>query len=379
MKGKRRRQPRFDKRIDPANWQQEAEEIPLLRTASAKHTRQRRPHHAEGAGTDSVTITADEARTRGLDLGRVITFSRRFCEVAPEGPASEQAGSEIQDIETLSCRLTAAVAAHQRAALAVGDQVALLQEGDDIWLTGVLPRTTVLDRPDPRNPNQRKVLVANIDVVVIVAAAKRPDFTPGLIDRYLIAVERGGAAPLLCLNKVDLLDEPTRLPEAVDLYRRLGLPVISASAKVEHGLDELRRALAGKLCAFVGHSGVGKSSLLNALRPALGLRTSDVRASDGTGRHTTTRSTLYSIGHGTRIIDTPGVRELGLWELTFDELREGFPEFLDVAAGCRFSDCRHLREPDCAVREAVDEGRLSADRFATYLRLLDELEGDSGP
>ncbi len=377
MKGKRR-QPRFDKRIDPANWQQEAEEIPLLRTASAKHTRQRRAHHGAATDTDTVTVTADEARARGLDLGRVITFSRRFCEVAPEGADPDEADTR-QDIETLSCRLTAALAARQKAALAVGDRVALLKEGDDIWVTGVLPRKTVLDRPDPRNPNQRKVLVANVDVVVIVAAARRPDFTPGLIDRYLIAVERGGAAPLLCLNKVDLLDEPTQLPQAVDLYRRLGLPVISASAKAEHGLDDLRRALAGKLCAFVGHSGVGKSSLLNALRPDLDLRTSDVRASDGTGRHTTTRSTLYSIGHGTRVIDTPGVRELGLWELTFDELCEGFPEFLDIAAGCRFSNCRHLREPDCAVREAVEEGQLSADRFATYLRLLNELEGPPGP
>ena len=236
------------------------------------------------------------------------------------------------------------------------------------------PRRTALYRPDPRNPRLRRAVVANVDVVVIVAAVREPDLRPGLIDRYLVAIEQGGAQAALCLNKTDLEDDAhaASLAAVASLYRDLGLQVFPCSALQSSGLDPLRQLLAGKLAALVGHSGVGKSSLINALQPDLDLLTGSV-STEGSGRHTTTRATLYQLAGDVRIIDTPGIRELGLWQPTLDDLHEGFPDLAGAAGGCRFSNCSHSHEPGCGVQRAVEAGEVSAARYATYRRILDSL------
>ena len=155
-------------------------------------------------------------------------------------------------------------------------------------------------------------------------------------------------------------------------YEGLGVPIIRCSAAEGRGRTELRRALAGKVSAFVGHSGVGKSSLLNSLKPDLGLQVGDVSHGYGRGTHTTTRSTMWDIGEGTKIIDTPGVRSFGLWKLTAAELPWYFPEFSAVGR-CKFRDCGHTHEPVCAVKDAVEAGDISRDRYDTYLRILESL------
>ena len=189
------------------------------------------------------------------------------------------------------------------------------------------------------------------------------------------AIQRGGARPVLCVNKVDLLT-PEELDEELEKlapYLGLGLPIIGCSTKTGEGLDRLRGEVEGKLAALVGHSGVGKSSILNALDESLQLATNTLNRKRGTGRHTTSASTLYDFGGGTYLIDTPGIREFGLWDLDRDSLRDYFPEFAEPAELCRFTDCTHVHEPDCEVKEQVERGDINAARYETYVRLWNDL------
>lgn len=249
---------------------------------------------------------------------------------------------------------------------AIGDRV-LIRSGR---IDRVLPRRTKLSRPDPHNPHLERVIAANVDAVVHVSAAKLPGIKPGLIDRFLIAIERGGADPILCVNKMDLLNDPAEL-SLLESHRRLGVPIVFCSATTAQGLDELRTLLQGKLCAFAGHSGVGKSSLMNALDPRLGLPTASMSVL-GKGRHTTTSSALHELPGGLRVIDTPGIREFGLWKLTAEELRRYFHEFEPYVTRCRFRDCSHIHEPKCGVREAVAAGEVSESRYEAYCRIFGE-------
>ncbi|MDY7094746.1 MAG: ribosome small subunit-dependent GTPase A [Acidobacteriota bacterium] len=280
--------------------------------------------------------------------------------------------------EKVPCRLPSSLSVNQQAEVAVGDRVLVEKDRGTCWVREVQPRDTVLSRPDPRNPRLQRIIAANMDTVVIVVAARRPGIRPGLIDRYLLAVEHGGARPVICLNKIDLVppEERSADPELAlaQPYRDLGLEVVLCSAKEERGLDALRAALHDQLCVFVGHSGVGKSSLINALHPKLDLDTSPVRERDGTGQHTTTRSNLFELDEGIRVIDTPGVREFGLWNLEPAQVRQSFEEFLPHAAACRFTDCTHTHEPQCGVREAVAAGEIPEQRYEAYRRILDSLE-----
>jgi ribosome biogenesis GTPase len=239
----------------------------------------------------------------------------------------------------------------------------------------VLPRRTVLARPDPLNAHMQRLVAANVDVVIHVVSLKSPPLRPRLIDRYLIAIQRGGAQPVICVNKIDLLDEEELAEELEPLapYLNLGVPIIGCSTKSGAGLDKLRAEVEGKMAALVGHSGVGKSSILNALDESLQISTNAVHRR-GTGRHTTTSSTLYDFGAGTYLIDTPGIREFGLWDLDRDSLRDYFPDLAGPAELCRFTDCTHVHEPDCEVKEAVERGELSRARYETYVRLWQDLE-----
>jgi len=274
--------------------------------------------------------------------------------------------------EERDCIVPPHIAMRHKSALAVGDRVQLVQEGESWRVESVLPRRSVLARPDPLRKHLQRLIAANIDVVINVVSVKAPPLRPRLIDRVLIAVERGGAQPVIVVNKVDLLTDRSELA-ALDRYRDLGVPVIACSTKSGEGLDALRAAVEGKMTALVGHSGVGKSSILNALDEQLQLQTSALRRRHGTGRHTTTRSTLYDFGGGTYLIDTPGIREFGLWDLDRESLRDYFPELSEASEWCRFTDCTHVHEPDCEVKRRVESGQLDRVRYETYARLYQDL------
>lgn len=297
----------------------------------------------------------------GFRGGLVLSIQPGTCEVLCEG-------------EQLDCILRPHLARIQRSGLAVGDQVLISTENHGMnFVERVLPRTTRLSRLDPENPHLERVIAANIEAVVNVVSVKAPPLRPGLIDRYLIAIQRGGAEPIICVNKMDLLEgEHEFLAAAASLqpYLDLGVTVIHCSASSGEGVSTLLAKLSGKLCVFVGHSGVGKSSLLNALNPELLLDTATVTEAYGKGRHTTTCATLCQLPGGTRIIDTPGIREFGLGKLSREELRWCFREFETHAPECRFSGCSHTHEPGCVVKQAVAQGIIGKARYETYCRIL---------
>ena len=280
----------------------------------------------------------------------------------------------FRDGEELDCAVPPEIAVRQKSALAVGDRVVVAEEGEGWRVRAVLPRHSVLARPDPLHQHMQRLIAANVDVVVHVVSVKAPPLRPRLIDRFLIAIQRGGARPVVCVNKIDLLDAEERERELEKLapYLELDVPIIGVSTRTGEGLPSLRDEVQGKMAALVGHSGVGKSSILNALDVSLQLATNTLQRR-GTGRHTTSASTLYDFGGGTYLIDTPGIREFGLWDLDRVALRDYFPEFDEPSELCRFTDCTHVHEPDCEVKERVERGELSPARYETYARLWNDL------
>jgi len=197
---------------------------------------------------------------------------------------------------------------------------------------------------------------------------------PGLIDRFLVALAWGRVPAAIAVNKADLVDglrESDAELAQLAPYRALGAPVVLCSARTGEGLVELAALVAGKLVAFVGHSGVGKSSLLNALAPGAAAAVGEISEGVRRGRHTTASARIYALPGGARVVDTPGIREFGLWRMTAGELARYFGEFAALAPDCRFADCTHVHEPRCAVRAAAGRGELP--RYATYLRMLASL------
>lgn len=280
----------------------------------------------------------------------------------------------LSDNQEYLCLIDQSVDWGESSLLAPGDEVEVDFTTDQPVVRAVGPRRTKLSRLAHIHRNfTEHVLAANIDTMVIVAAAAKPRFKPGLVDRYMVAAGRGGVNAVLVLNKMDLLDEE---PEQIAPYRELGLQVISTSCVTGIGIDELRESLHGKFSVLTGHSGVGKSSLLNALDPSLEIHTQEVSSSTEKGKHTTSASRLYVLHDDIRIVDTPGIRNLGLWNVTPQELAFYFPEMEELAMQCRFRDCSHVHEPDCAVRVALEEGQISRLRYESYLRIRESLKTD---
>jgi ribosome biogenesis GTPase len=275
---------------------------------------------------------------------------------------------ELPDGATLDCHYRRSVGRPY-----CGDRVIIESDGDGhpAQVVEILPRLNVFARAD--NRQRKQVVAANLQQILVVLAP-RPEPSRDLVERYLVAAHSLEIAPVLVLNKADLMHEksydPTGPLGRLDAYRELGYPVVEASCKLNPGISNLQPLLRDRTSILAGQSGVGKSSLVNALIPDLELQTSDLSRVTGKGTHTTTTTIMYHLPGGGRLVDSPGVWEYGLWQIGQPELAAGFIEFRPLLGRCRFNDCRHDGEPSCAIRAAVAAGDISEWRYASYLRLL---------
>ncbi|WP_031516190.1 ribosome small subunit-dependent GTPase A [Desulfofalx alkaliphila] len=242
--------------------------------------------------------------------------------------------------------------------------------GDRVRLKPAEKNTGVVYEVLNRRNELLRPPVANVDQGVITFAVAHPEPNLSLLDRFLVLAESSGVKPVICLNKADLLGEQE--PEWLDLYRRIGYGVFYTSTKYNTGLDELRAELRGKISVFAGPSGVGKSSLLNSIKPGLKLKTGEISEKLKRGRHTTRHVELLPINGGL-VVDTPGFSNLNLPEIPAAELMHYFPELAKFQGKCRFTSCTHNMEPQCAIKKAVDLGEIDAGRYNNYLQFLNEL------
>lgn len=298
--------------------------------------------------------------------GLVVGMHRRTC--------------ELRFVETWDCNSDPEVARYSptidlggESHLTVGDQVQVAQEsGSGEWyVTQLFPRRSKLSRPGPPDREHREQLLAsNVDCIVLVGSAADPAFNPGFVERYLMVAQHSEIPLALVLNKMDLTQE---LPESLAELTKYIDQVIFTSAKDGRGLDDLTEYLKDKSSIFTGQSGVGKSTLIQAIIPGIELDTTQVREKDGKGRHTTTTSTVFSLPEGGQVIDSPGIRGLGFWNLSKVELAWMYPLFIDWVGECKFQDCKHSQEPGCRVLKALDEGDLSQRAYDSYQRMLESL------
>ena len=280
--------------------------------------------------------------------------------------------------------------------VAVGDNVTItIAESDKGAIETVLPRKSKLSRTaagsylkiksrQTRMPHRSKVssaapgpahleqvVVANADLLLITLSTKVPEFNPGLLDRFLIVAEAGELEAVVCVNKMDLVNDAGRrkLYQKTRVYEDIGYKVLYTSALRKEGLEELVDLMKDKLSALAGPSGAGKSTLLNAIQPHLHLRTAEISDKTQKGKHTTSNVELHPLDFGGYVVDTPGIRELGLWDVWKDEMHLFFPEIDPYVISCRFSNCSHVNEQGCAVREAVAQGKIAKTRYNSYLKL----------
>ena len=259
----------------------------------------------------------------------------------------------------------------QRHVVAAGDRVLFRPENEDEgFIERIEPRRGVISRS---SRGRRHIIVVNVDQMLIVASAAEPPLKPNLIDRFLITAEKARIRPVICINKIDLTD-PADLQPLIGVYGQMGYEVLLLSAERGDGVQRLRQMLTGRESVVAGQSGVGKSSLLNAIEPGLQLRVSNVSADTQKGRHTTSTARLLPLSFGGYVVDTPGIRQFELWDVIPEEVAGYFRDVRPFVSFCRFPDCTHTHEDDCAVKDAVADGKLDPRRYESYCRLV---EGDA--
>ena len=283
---------------------------------------------------------------------------------------------KVED-DVLTCQLRGRIKQNKKLEdlVAVGDRVLVsaINETEGA-IEDILERDCSLIRMAPTTRGDYKqILVANVDQTVFVFSCTDPDPSLRMLDRFLVIAEKQHIKPIIVANKVDLMDRKDA-EHIFYLYENIGYPVLYTSARGQIGIELLRKQLHGKISAFAGPSGVGKTSLLNALRPGLGLEVRTLKKSSQKGRHTTTVRQLFPLDEQSYVADLPGIRQLSIWDVEPEELDGYFCEFRPYVEKCQFSNCSHNREPQCGIKSAVTEGNVSAERYDSYLRLREELE-----
>jgi ribosome biogenesis GTPase / thiamine phosphate phosphatase len=264
--------------------------------------------------------------------------------------------------------------------IAVGDIVLFEEEeegeANNCIISGVRDRHNYIVRVSPHNRNQKHIVAANLDLALIIATIAEPRTSQGFVDRFLLTAEAYHIPAIIVINKIDLLKKKheEQLKHWKHIYEGAGYEVFPIVALEHDSVQALEDRLRDKTTLFSGHSGVGKSTLINQLIPELNLRTTEVSDWSGKGQHTTTFAEMFDLPFGGRIIDTPGVKEFGLIDIEREELSHYFPEMRAVLGDCRFNNCLHINEPGCAVKEAVASQRISEDRYISYVTILESIE-----
>jgi len=326
-------------------------------TGKGELTRYRTVISTDGTPADSWLRDVDETKCLS---GRVISSAGLYSVV------------QVDDGTRYRCtvrRVLRTMFRESRNAVVAGDRVLFQPSNED---------QGVIERVDPRRGTisrctQRRehVIVANVDRVLVVTSADDPPLKTNLIDRFLVSAETGQVRPIVCINKIDLVN-PASLQPIAGLYGRLGCDVVLTSVLQSRGLVRLRHLLTGHETVLAGQSGVGKSSLLNAIQPGLALKTGSVSTGSGKGRHTTRRAELLPLRFGGWVVDTPGIRQFALWDVICEDVEGFFIEFRPFVALCRFPDCSHTHESDCAVKQAVHDNLIASTRYESYLRLVSD-------
>jgi len=263
--------------------------------------------------------------------------------------------------------------------IAVGDTVVFDVEDDSIKtciITEVADRHNYMVRVSPHNPNQKHIIAANIDLALLIASVAHPRTSTGFIDRFLITAEAYHIPAVLVVNKTDLLlpKHMEILQRWVEIYSMAGYRVYPVTTTDESTLTALKEYIKNKTTLFSGHSGVGKSTMINNIIPGIAIKTKVVSGWSGKGQHTTTFAEMFDLPGGGRIIDTPGVKEFGLIDFEKEELSQYFPEMRKVLTDCKFNNCLHINEPGCAVKQAVADKRISEERYLSYVAILESIE-----
>lgn len=320
-------------------------------------TRKRTVISEGGESEEEVRLAVDESECQP---GRVLQA---------HGLNSEVQAADGTVYQCATRRLLKSLSSDKRHVVVTGDRVLFRPEGEEEgMIERVEPRRGILSRT---SRGRHHIIVANVDQVVIVASADEPPLKPNLIDRYLISAEQGGMQPIICINKIDLV-RPADLQPLVGLYSQLGYSVLLASAETGWGVDRLKGILQDKETVFSGQSGVGKSSLLNAIEPGLGLRVAEVSEETSKGKHTTTTARLYPLAFGGYVADTPGIRQFELWDVIPEEIANFFRDLRPFINACKYPNCSHTHEDQCGVKEAVADYLIDARRYESYLHLVEE-------
>ena len=354
----------------PKNWTRVSQEQDFEETALPGQERVR----AKGDLSRRRTIIQDQSETSAE--------SNQEPDIMPAVDSSECLAGRVLRVHGLSSIVQTDDGRQYRCAVRrllrtlVTDERNIVTTGDRVYFRPALNDEGLIERVEPRHGlltrasrGREHVLVANVDQVVVVMSLVEPDLKPHLIDRYLVSAEQGRIAAIICLNKADLVD-PAAYQSLIGFYSQLAIPTFLTSATTGQGVVRLRQYLVGRQTVFAGQSGVGKSSLLNAIQPGLGLRVREVSEATQKGRHTTTTAELLHLDIGGWVVDTPGIRQFQLWDIMPEELEGFFPEFRPYVPLCAYPDCTHTHEDRCAIKRAVEQRRLSARRYTSYLGLF---------
>lgn len=354
--------------------------------------------HEHGFQADDGSKQGERVRAKG-DLSR-----RRTIITEAEGAVAEegQASADLMSVDVSQCKLGRVIKLYSTQHVVIAgddgqmyqcavrrllkslaiDERSVVTTGDRVWFRPSGKKEGFIEKVEPRygiltraSYGKEQVLVANVDQLVIVASLAQPALKPHLVDRYLICASLSGIRPVICFNKADLTEQGEFEP-FVGLYAQLGIPALLTSADTRQGIDQLGELLKDKQTVFAGQSGVGKSSLLNALQPGLQLRVGEVSETNQKGKHTTTTAELHPLEVGGWVVDTPGVRQFDLWEIIPEHLDGCFPEFGPHVARCRFPGCSHTHEEGCGLKKALDHGWISSQRYESYFGIYTDKKKD---